>query len=48
VLVSVNNEKVTSQDQITSLANKYKNASVVRIAFLRDGQLMNTTYRLRS
>ena len=47
VLVSVNNEKVTSQDQITSLANKYKNASVVRIAFLRDGQLMNTTYRLR-
>lgn len=47
VLVSVNNEKVTSQNQITSLANKYKNASVVRIAFLRDNQLMNTTYRLR-
>lgn len=47
VLVSVNNEKVTSQNQITQLANKYKNATVVRIAYLRDGQLMNTTYRLR-
>lgn len=47
VLTSINGEKVTSQDQVASLANKYQNAGVVRIGFLRGGNAMTTTYRLR-
>ncbi len=47
VLTSINGEKVTSQDQVASLANKYQNAAVVRIGFLRGGEAMTTTYRLR-
>lgn len=47
ILVSVNNEKVTGQDQMTALANKYRNASIVRVGILRDGQPLNKTYRIR-
>lgn len=47
ILVSVNNEKVTGQDQMSALANKYRNSTVVRVGILRDGKLMNFTYRLR-
>jgi type II secretory pathway component PulC len=47
ILTSINNEKVTSQDQVASLANKYRTASVVHIGFVRDGQAMTTMYRLR-
>lgn len=47
ILVSVNNEKVTGQDQMASLANKYRNSTVVRVGILRDGKPMNFTYRLR-
>lgn len=47
VLVSVNNERVTSQDQMAELANKYQNSNVVRVGILREGQPMNFTYRLR-
>lgn len=46
VLVSINNEKVTGQGQITSLANKYRNATIVRVGILRGGQSMNMTYRI--
>lgn len=47
VLVSVNNEKVTSVDQIQKIANKYQNAPTLRIGILRDNQPMTFNYRLR-
>lgn len=47
ILTSINNEPVKSAEQVASLANKYQNAAVVRIGFLRDGQQMTTMYRLR-
>ncbi|MFP6584858.1 MAG: type II secretion system protein N [Candidatus Hydrogenedentota bacterium] len=46
ILVSINNEKVTGQGQITSLANKYRNATIVRVGILRGGKPMNMTYRI--
>lgn len=47
VLTSINNEKVRSQEQVTSLVNKYQNASAVRIGFMREGEQMIIMYRLR-
>lgn len=47
VLVSINNDKVVSQDQITEIANKYRNATIVRVGILRGGQPMSFTYRVR-
>jgi type II secretory pathway component PulC len=46
VLVSINNEKVQSQSQITALANKYQNATIVRVGIIRAGSPMNFTYRV--
>ena len=47
VLVSINNEKVQSQNQITEIANKYRNATIVRVGILRQDQPMTFTYRIR-
>jgi type II secretory pathway component PulC len=46
-LVSINNEQVRGQDQLTSLANKYRNSNVVRVGILRNDQPLNFTYRVR-
>ena len=47
ILTSINNEAVTSQEQVATLANKYQNAAAVRIGFIRNNQPMIVLYRLR-
>lgn len=47
VLVSINNEPVTSAEAGASIVRKYQNASIFRIGIERDGQSLYINYRIR-
>ena len=47
VLVSINNEPVTSAEAGASIVRKYQNASIFRISILRDGRPQYINYRVR-
>jgi type II secretory pathway component PulC len=47
VLVSVNNEPVTSREEAVNIVRKYEGASIFRVGILRGGQMQYLTYRVR-
>ena len=47
VLTAINNEPITSVDQVYDVLNKYRNASTFRLGIIRNGKPQFITYRLR-